>query len=277
MSEVTRTRLARLARQPNADPAEAALLVCAEARLDLDVDTELLRIDALADGLVTSRPRPPADEPDVVAATLADYLAGDLGFGGDVEDYHDPDNGLLSRVLDRRRGLPITLSVLYVAIARRLRLAVFPIALPGHVVVGVAGGERDRPVVLDPFGGGRRLDEAALTELVRAGTRGRLAFSRSMLRPATTTTITRRILDNLTRDFSDRGRLRDALWTVELKQLLPDAVADDHRARGELLFHLGRYRDAADAFETFADAPGHDAEAAAEAARMAVRARAKLN
>lgn len=275
MSDATRTRLARLAHQHDADVAEAALLICAEADPTLDVDTELLRVDALADGMRTSHRLPSADEPTAVAAAFAAYLAADLGFRGDTDDYHDPDNALLSSVLDRRRGLPITLSVLYVAIARRLHLPLFPIALPGHVVVGIAAGER--PVVIDPFAGGRRLDDAALAGIVRAGSGGAIDYRRALLRPTSTPAITRRILDNLTRDFAARQRLSDALWTVELKRLLPTARPADHRAEGELLYHLGRYRAAADAFERFVEEVDGDHPDAAEASREAIRARAKLN
>lgn len=275
MSEATRTRLARLARVHNADPAEAALLIAAEAEPDLDVDAQLLRVDALADGLRTAGPLPDPDRPAEVAARLAGHLGATLGFRGDEDDYHDPANALLHRVLDRRRGLPITLTVLYVAVAHRLHLPVFPIALPGHVVAGVAGAER--PLVIDPFRRGILLDEHRVAELVRVGSRGQLAFRRSMLRPTSTTAIIRRILDNLTRDYADRGQIRAALWTVELKHLLPLGTADDHRVHGELLFQVGRYRAAAEAFETYVEQAEDEAPDVAEVRREAIRARAKLN
>jgi regulator of sirC expression with transglutaminase-like and TPR domain len=275
MSDATRTRLARLVREPDADLAEAALLICAEAEPELDVAAELLRIDALADGLASTTLAAGIDDARRTAVALGSYVGGTLGFVGDDEDYHDPANGLLTRVLDRRRGLPITLSILYVAIGRRLRLPVFPIGLPGHVVTGVGGD--DRPVVVDPFHGGRLVDEPALAELVRVGSRGTLEYHRAMLRPTPVTAVVRRVLDNLTRDFVDRGDLEEALWTIELKRLLPAAPASDHRVLGELLYHLGRYRVAAESFETYVEEAETDAPDLLDVSHQAIRARAKLN
>lgn len=269
----TRRRLAREARRKDADLAELALCISAEHDPDLDVDTTLLRIDALADGLrttgsVTGRPMEDAD-------TLAGYLGGDLGYTGDVEDYHDPANGLLGSVLDRRRGLPIVLSVLYVAVARRVRIPAWGIAQPGHFYVGI--GTPDQAIVLDPFAAGQVVSHEELAARVRAATAGQVEFTRSLLRPAGPAMTSRRILNNLSRDFTNRGELEAALRTVDCKLVLPNAVADDHRARGELLSHLGSFREAADAFETYLELAGPDEVDADEVRAQAVRARAKLN
>ncbi|MDX1658895.1 MAG: transglutaminase-like domain-containing protein [Nitriliruptorales bacterium] len=273
MSHATRRHLARIVRRPDCDLAEAAALCCIETDPDIDVSAVVLRVDALADGLRSSGFTP--IEPAADARALTAYLHGTLGFTGDVATYHDPDNALFTRVLDRKRGLPITLSVLYVAIARRLQIPAFGIGLPGHFVAGV--GTEDRPVVVDPFHDGAILDERTVAQRVHAATDGRVSFTRSMLRPATPATIVRRILNNLTRDFTTEGDYREALWTVETKLLLPGSPPDDHRARGELLLQLGRFRDAADAFETYVEQAPDDAPDRDEMAARAVRSRAKLN
>lgn len=273
MSSSTRQRLAREVRRSDADLAELALCISAESDPSLDVDVALLRVDALADGLLTSGTL--AGDPESDAQALADHLGGRHGFSGDVEHYHDPGNALLSRVLDTHRGLPITLSVLYVAVARRVRVPAWGIALPGHYYVGV--GTPDRTIVLDPFQAGIVVAHEELAARLRAATAGQVEFTRAHLRPAGPATTTRRILNNLTRDYTNRGDLDDALWTIDCKLVLPNAVADDHRARGELLAHLGRYRDAADAFETYLLEAGTDAVDADDIRAQAVRARAKLN
>lgn len=272
MSTPSRERLARVIRQPDCDLAEAALLCCHEVEPDLDVDTELLRLDAIADGMRASGFRSSDAQRD--AEALSSYLAGTRGFTGDDEHYNDPRNAMLTRVLDQRRGLPITLSIIYVAIGRRLHIPTFGIGLPGHFVTGVAGS--DRPVVIDPFHGGRILDERELAARVAGATGGRMRFTRSMLRPTPAPAIIRRVLNNLTRDFSTQGDTEDALWTVELKQLLPGSPPDDWRERGELLVHLGRYDEAALAFEDYVE-HAEDAEDREDVARLAIRARAKLN
>lgn len=273
MSSPTRQRLAREVRRADADPAELALCVCAEADANVDVDLALLRIDALADGLRVQDALTGDSEGD--ARTLAAYLAGEHGFVGDADDYHDPDNGLLTSVLERHRGLPITLSILYVAIARRLRVPAWGIAHPGHYYVGV--GTRDRTIVLDPFAGGVVVPHEELAERVRTATAGRVGFTRAHLRPASPALTTRRLLSNLTRDFTNRGRLDDALWTVDCKLVLPNALPDDHRVRGELLAHLGRFRESADALERYLQLAGNGAVDGPEVRAQAIRARAKLN
>lgn len=273
MTRASRQRLAQIIRRPDCDLAEAAVLCCVEADPSVDVQLTLLRIDALADGLLSSgfSPRDPVSD----AKALTAYVHGQLGFTGDVATYHDPDNALLTRVLDRKRGLPITLSVLYVAIARRVGIDSFGIGLPGHFVTGV--GASERAVVIDPFHDGSILDERAISQRVDAATGGAVSFTRSMLRPAPPATIVRRILNNLTRDFTTRGEYADALWSVDLKLLLPGAVPDDHRARGELLLQLGEYRSAAEAFETYVESAPPDSPDRDEVAHRAIRARAKLN
>lgn len=268
-----RRRLARLVRERDADLGEAALLVCADADPALDLEAQLLRLDAIADGLATSG-RELTGDPLADARALADYLAGEQGFRGDEDTYHDPRNGLLVSVLDRKRGLPITLAILYVAIGRRVGLPVFPIALPGHVVAGVAGD--DRPVVLDPFHAGRLVDEAELSRRVHELTGGALEFRRHMLRPADTPALVRRLLNNLTRDFTTRHHYAQALWSVEVKLVLPNWMPDDHRVRGELLAKVGRFDAAADAFEAYVEMVP-DAPDRAEVTHLAVHARARLN
>lgn len=272
MPPPTRDRLLRLVRRTDADLAEAALLVAAEADPALDVDAALLRLDALADQLRTRGFRASGD-PQVDGPRLASELGEHAGFRGHEPGERRPEDALLDHVLQRRRGLPITLSIVYVALGRRLQVPAFPIALPGHVLVGVG----DRPVVLDPFHGGVELDEAAVAERVATLSGGQLAYRRAMLRPAPAVNVVRRLLNNLTRDYVQADRPRDALWTVELKQLLPNRLPDDHRVRGHLLERLGRFDVAAAAFEAYLQEVGPQAPDLEEVRRAAIRARARMN
>lgn len=273
MSEQTRQRFEREVRGPNPDVAELALLVCAELEPELDVDAELLRLDAFADQLRADGATP-RDPPFELAASLSAHLGHRLGFVGDLDDYHHPDNGLLTRVLDRRRGLPITLSIVWISVAQRLGAHAFGIGLPGHFVAGI--GAVDDAVVVDPFARGTLLGTDDLDALVRRATAGQARFDVSMLRPTPAPAIIRRLLHNLTRDFLAGDDVEDALWTVELRQLLPGALPDEWRIRGELLLKLGRYRRAAGSFERYVEGAG-GAPDRDEVAVLAVRARAKLN
>lgn len=273
MSARSRARFAAVGRRHDGDLAEAALLCGVEADPELDVEVALLRLDALADGVRRREPRgaPPPQQAELLAAELA----GVHGFTGDRTSYHDPDNSLLHRVLDRRRGLPLTLSILYVAIAQRVGIAAFPVALPGHVVTAVATD--DRPVVLDPFHAGIRLDEAAIEQRVAATTGGQVAYHRAMLRPTSTPVLLRRLLNNLTRDLVAADRPDDARWAVELKLLLPTRQPEDHRALGELLTRTGRFDAAAQAYERYLELTGGHSDDAEAVRRAAIGARARLN
>jgi regulator of sirC expression with transglutaminase-like and TPR domain len=273
MSDDVRDRLVRLVRRSDADLAEVALLCATGCAPELDIDRELLRVDALADGIRTQAPE--LDPGAAAAGALRDHLGVRLGFAGDPARYHDPDSSLLHRVLETRRGLPITLSIVYVAIGRRLRLPAYAIGLPGHVVVGVA--DDGHPAVLDPYHGGVLLDEPALVARVAAATDGRVVFRRSMLRPTPAVSIARRLLNNLTRDLTAAGRLAEARWTVETKLALPNRHPQDHRDLGALSARTGRFDVAARAYERYLELT-HGATADREATRRAaIEARARLN
>ncbi len=105
-----------------------------------------------------------AETPEDRAGALAAVLTGEFGFTGDVETYDDPANADLIRVLDRRRGLPVSLSILCVAMARRLGWSADVLDVPGHVLVMV--GAEAAPVIVDPFAGGVRVDAEQLAALV---------------------------------------------------------------------------------------------------------------
>lgn len=250
------------------------MCISVEGDPEADVDVGLLRVDAIADAIRATGVAPV--RPHEIGAWLADHLHGEHGFRGNHADYHHPDNALLSRVLDERLGMPILLAVLYVGIGQRLRLPVWGIAHPGHYYVGIGARGMDTAVI-DPFHDGDPVTDVELAERIRLATAGRVAFTRAQLRPASVLTTTRRILNNLTRDYTNRGDLTQALWTLDLKILLPQSPASDHRERGDTLVNLGRYGEAADAFETYLDLGGAMAVDAEDIRARAIRARAKLN
>lgn len=109
-----------------------------------------------------------ADGAGARADALAQVLADEFGFHGDEASYDDPANADLIQVIDRRRGLPVSLSILYVAAARRLGWSANVLDVPGHVLVLI--GEEAVPVIVDPFRGGIRVERDALASLLRAHT-----------------------------------------------------------------------------------------------------------
>lgn len=226
--------------------ADAALWCCAEVDADFDLDVQFGRLQEMGAELATREFTP--TDPVSEASALSAYLGGELGFTGDATDYHNPRNGLLTEVLDRRRGLPITLSIVYVAVGQLAGMQVYGLNIPGHFLVGVgfdpqATWPDSQPAwVIDPFHGGRVRDGRDFAEGLRESRQ--VTVEPGMLAPAETVTVIRRLLNNLTRDFLARADATNALWTVELKRLLPDSDITDVSAQVQVLMQLGRFRHA---------------------------------
>jgi regulator of sirC expression with transglutaminase-like and TPR domain len=140
--------------------AEAALLLGKEEYPDLDVDAYLKRLDQLA--LTIQQRLPPRSNAADVILALNEYLFEELGFTGNADDYYDPRNSFLNEVLDRKLGIPITLSVVYLEIGKRLGLPLEGVSFPGHFLVKYATDEGE--VVLDPFAGGMPVSDNELVE-----------------------------------------------------------------------------------------------------------------
>lgn len=141
------------------------------------------------------------------ADALAEVLAGEFGFMGDRDTYDDPDNADLIRVLDRRRGLPVSLSLIWVAAARRLGWSADCLDVPGHVLV-LVGTELD-PVIIDPFSGGLRVNAEQLTMLIQAGGRPAAAVAQVPVMPSRAVLV--RLLQNQASRAEQAGHGRRAL------------------------------------------------------------------
>lgn len=174
---------------------------------------------------------------------LAGYLFRDLGYAGDADDYYDPQNSYLHRVLERRRGLPITLSVLLIELGRRLGLRIEGVGAPQHFLVRVPQDASTSPHwrYLDPFHGGREVDAAQLRREVEQRLTGRVrgdGAADSFLTAVTKRQILTRILQNLKVAGARRADYRTALGAAEhLVALTPWAI-DEIRDRGLLAARL---------------------------------------
>jgi regulator of sirC expression with transglutaminase-like and TPR domain len=138
------------------------------------------------------------------ARACAAVLGDRHGFAGDRDEYDHPDNSMLDRVLARRRGLPIVLSVVYVAAAGRAGVPLAGVGLPGHFVVGHFGA--DPPVLLDPFAGGAPVEGSVDPHLVR---------------PWAPVEIAMRMLNNLVGSYQRRGHIGAAIRAARLRLELP--------------------------------------------------------
>jgi regulator of sirC expression with transglutaminase-like and TPR domain len=161
-------------------------------------------------------------------AHLHDVLFDVVGLHGNIEDYYHPDNSYLSEVLRTRRGIPITLVLIYKCVAERLGIMVHGINAPGHFLAGVEmpGGEVDRAasdrrlMYVDPFFGGGLLNEEEAYARIAAATGQPVIPARELLRPATHRQWLARMLNNLQATFAASGRDRDVYAMQELQQLL---------------------------------------------------------
>ena len=258
-------RFARLVQGPEDGLAldEACLLVAAHFRPGVDVGAEIARIDDLAAG--------------VEQATfdgVVGHLCRQLGFRGDTATYADPDNSFLDRVLDRRCGIPITLSILAMEVGRRRGVPVAGVGLPGHFLIA-DGAPRD--VFADLFSGGVALDRAGCVALFHHIQGPDAHFVDAFLAPTGPRAIVARVLANLRAGAVARGDRRSLLAGAELRALLPESAAEvtDGRELAGALAALGRFGDAAAVLEASAKrAAGSDADRLAVQAR---RLRARLN
>jgi regulator of sirC expression with transglutaminase-like and TPR domain len=245
------------------DLARAALAIARIGHPDLDPAPSLRRLDALAAAV---RPRVvPGMPPASAVAELAHHLFEECHFRGNRDDYYDPRNSYLNDVLERRVGIPITLSVVMIEVGARLDLALEGVGFPGHFLVRVAGSRP--PLLLDPFFGGRRVDdEELLTRYRGVGPRDATAVPAEALETTDTRGILLRMLRNLLHVHLDRQAAEDsrqhALLAADLLLVLAPHSAEEHRVRGLLYEQLECFGAALDDFRSYLelapDAPDAD-------------------
>ncbi|MFF7730982.1 tetratricopeptide repeat protein [Streptomyces sp. NPDC008001] len=278
MDDITgrRQRFAEAAREDRPDLALLCLLIAGEADPgagETAVDTAQIELDRLA-GLLPALGRQAA--PRRWAEALAELLGERCGFHGSPADYRRLESSLLTEVLQRRRGLPIMLSVVWMEVARRAGAPVYGVALPGHFVVGF-GEPYGRHVLADPFDGGRILSEEEAGLLVAGATGAPLAPS--MFSPAEPVEIVLRVLNNIRAWAAARPERSDVqLWAVELSLLLPTHPARLRYERAELLVERGDFVGGAHEMEEYAEVIDALEPSVAETVRRQARAaRAMLN
>jgi len=239
-----RADIAALVDAPNADLVRAALLFEREDRPGFNPQPAL---DTIAHWARTIDDRlGGARAPQALSEHIADLLFTELGFRGNRAQYDDPDNSYLSRVLERRTGIPISLSLLYLGIGRELGAPIFPIGFPGHFLVQV-GPE----LLIDPFGEGRVLGPKSLSALLREALGPQAQFRTEMVQPLTPRATLARMQRNLKTIFMRRNQPEHALGVCDrLVFLLPD-VAAERRDRGLVYEQLDCFSLARRDFEAY--------------------------
>ncbi len=191
---------------------EAALLIAAEEYPGLAVRDYLVRLDEMGWALRQRLDDEPRPERAVMA--LNKYLFQEQGFRGNTKEYYDPRNSYLNEVLDRRTGIPITLSTVYMEVARRAGLDVEGVGLPGHFVVRIQAP--GHPLLVDPFNSGTVLTEKDCQQRLDRIFGGKVKMEPKMLQPCRHRDMLERILRNLKAVYIRDQDVQRALRMVEV-------------------------------------------------------------
>ena len=156
------------------DLGRAALLIASEEYPGLDILRYVAKLEVMAaavrPGVTTT------DDPTLKIEHLNAYLFEERGFRGNSQEYYDPRNSFLNDVLDRRLGIPITLSIVYMEVGRRVGMPLQGVGMPGHFIMKYADSEED--IYIDPFNKGRILSREACEELIQESMVSRCHFKR---------------------------------------------------------------------------------------------------
>jgi regulator of sirC expression with transglutaminase-like and TPR domain len=224
------------------DLAHACLLIAQDPYPELDVARYMDEIERMALRLRAGMPEALDLEERIVA--LNEFLFGELGYRGNARDYYDPRNSYLNDVLDRRTGIPITLSVLYMELGRRAGLAVDGVSFPGHFMVRVQ--LRGGVIVLDPFAGGAPQSEAELharlKRVIPEGVADDVPVAElpldQFLEPASKRQILMRLLRNLKAIYRDTDKPERQLEVLNRLLAITPEAAPELRDRGQVYQRL---------------------------------------
>jgi regulator of sirC expression with transglutaminase-like and TPR domain len=228
------------------DLARACLLISQDAYPGLDVEGYLGEIERFAARL-RGRLQGGRDAEERVVE-LNQFLFDELGFHGNARDYYDPRNSYLNEVLDRRTGIPLTLSVLYLEVGRRIGLALEGVSFPGHFLVRLP--LRGSMLVLDPFSGGEPQSEAdlraRLRRVVPAGATGPVPLEQlpldQFLEPAGKRQILARLLRNLKGIYRESDKPERLLGVLNRMLMVAPKAHGELRERGLVYQRLECFR-----------------------------------
>ena len=229
------------------DLARSALLIAAENDPGLNIDDAMLQLERWAHAL-SERIEPHWNSLQRLAR-LRTFMYEELGFKGDVQGYYSPENSLLHSVMQRRLGIPLTLSIVFMEIGWRIGVPFEGVGFPGHFLVRLTGEPGD--LLLDPFDHGTSVHEDDCRRMIELTTGGTVPFEPGMIRSMSKRDMIARLLFNLKVSCLKAGDDAGALSAVERLLLLHPDDASESRDRGLLLYRLDRYRDARSMLEAY--------------------------
>jgi regulator of sirC expression with transglutaminase-like and TPR domain len=227
--------------------ARVALLVAAESDQDVDIDGELRQLEGWAEEL-KARVTPDLNNLQKLAR-LRSFVFDDLGFRGDRRDYYSPSNSLLHQVMKRRRGIPLTLSIVFMELGWRIGIPFEGVAFPGHFLVRLPGEPRD--LLLDPYKRGMVVHEEDCRQMLLESTGGRMSYDPALTVSVGKRDMVARLLHNLKGAYLRAGDDVQALAAVERLLVLQPDDLEEIRDRGLLLFRMQQYGRALDSLNAY--------------------------
>ena len=241
------------------DLGKAALTIATSDYPDLDINAYLSRIDGLATA-VAARLGAEADVYRSIAA-LNFVLFEQQAFRGNREHYFDPRNSFLNEVLDRKTGIPISLSILYIEVAHRIGLSLQGVGFPGHFLVKYPGNNEE--IVVDPFNRGEILSQQNLETMLYRLYGGKIVFEPHLLETISKKQILRRMLNNLKIIYLRQNDLIKGLSIVERLMVLDQGAGEDLRDRGLIYLQLECFKQALEDLESYLRLAPHAEDAPA--------------
>jgi len=250
--------LQQLANDPTADVdlAEVALWLATDEYPDLDVDSYLAKLTDMADRVRSEL----SDELVVNLGTLSHILFHEEGFAGNVADYYDPRNSYLNDVLDRKLGIPITLSVLAIAVGRRAGLDIAGVGLPGHFLAKVV--QHRMEFLFDPFHGGRLVSPEECEKLIESVTGRPFVLIPDLLAATPPALIIQRMLNNLRSIYAEREDFDRTVRVLNRQRQLSPGDISLRRDIGITQVQAGKHGAAIDHLKAYLESAPYAEDAA---------------
>jgi len=247
MKDAFLNEFSRLAASPDRDLATPALMIARLECAELDPAPYLQQLDAMGSAarerLLASGCLQDARTSETAVDVLNAYLFDEEGFTGNRERYDDPSNSFLNEVLERRTGIPITLALVYMEVARRAGIQIEGVNFPGHFLMRYPPLSHDGALdlILDPFHRGARLSEHDCRRLLERHVGEEAAFDPALLAPATKPQMLTRMLLNLKRVYVRLHSFPQARNVTELLLAVDPPGLVELRDRGLLAYHMNDF------------------------------------
>jgi regulator of sirC expression with transglutaminase-like and TPR domain len=229
------------------DLGRAALAIATQEYPDLEIDDCLSQLDSL--GQAVELRIDDEKNPYRIIAALNTVLFKELGFQGNRSEYYDPKNSFLNDVITRKKGIPISLSVIYMEVARRVGLSLAGVGFPGHFLVKYEDG--DVEILIDVFNEGEIRSREDLDRMLQQIYRGQVYYQAGFVAALGKRDILRRMLNNLKWIYLERGEPLKTLSVLDQLLILDPGSASEMRDRGLLYITLESYPQALEDLESY--------------------------